>query len=124
MKKLTKREKFEMLLAVKEVAQNEMLVEFIGHELELLAKKSASGTGNRKPTKAQQENETLLVIIENHLVEVQEAKTIAEIQNEVQELAEFSNQKMSALLKKLVDSQKVEKFVEKKKTYFKAKTEA
>ena len=55
MKKMTKREKFELLLTIAEVQENEMLVEFINHELELLAKKNATGT-LRKPTKTQLEN--------------------------------------------------------------------
>ena len=46
-KKMTKREKFEMLKAIPEVSANEMLVEFIDHELDLLAKKNAS---EKKPT--------------------------------------------------------------------------
>jgi hypothetical protein len=33
MKKITKREKFEMLLAMESVKGNEMLVEFIEHEI-------------------------------------------------------------------------------------------
>ena len=50
--KLTKKEKFGMILAIEEVAQNEMLVDFINHELELLNKK-ASKSG---ATKGQKEN--------------------------------------------------------------------
>ena len=59
MKKLTKREKFQMLLEVVEVQANPVLVEFINHELELLARKNSTGS-LRKPTKTQQENEILL----------------------------------------------------------------
>ncbi len=121
MKKLTKKEKFEMILAIAEVRENTTLVEFINHELELLAKKNASGQGNRKPTKTQQENEILLAQIQDHLTEVQEAKTISEIIVGANLPSEISNQKMSALLKKLVDSEIVEKYTEKKKTYFKIK---
>jgi DNA-binding transcriptional regulator GbsR (MarR family) len=46
--------------------------------------------------------------------------TISEIQAEEEMLEGLTNQKMSALLKKLVDSQRVEKYIEKKKTFFKA----
>ena len=53
-KKLTKKEKFGMLLNIKEVAENEMLVEFINKELELLNKKN----GKNGQTKGQKENET------------------------------------------------------------------
>ena len=40
-KKITKREKFEMLRNIPAVAQNEMLVEFINKELELLNRKNS-----------------------------------------------------------------------------------
>lgn len=124
MKKLTKREKFEMLLQVQEVAENSTLVEFINHELELLAKKNASSTGNRKPTKVQQENGILLQEITDFFCNVAtEPQTISMLQQNVECLAELSNQKVSALLKKLVDSQILVKFVEKKKTYFSVPTE-
>jgi hypothetical protein len=119
MKKMTKREKFELLLTIAEVQENEMLVEFINHELELLAKKNATGT-LRKPTKTQIENENLIEVIFAKLQATGEGMTISEIQAEEEMLEGLTNQKMSALLKKLVDSQRVEKYIEKKKTFFKA----
>ena len=119
MKKMTKREKFELLLTITEVQENEMLVDFINHELELLAKKNATGA-LRKPTKTQIENENLIEVIFAKLQATGEGMTISEIQAEEEMLEGLTNQKMSALLKKLVDSQRVEKYVEKKKTFFKA----
>lgn len=122
MKKITKREKFEMMFAILEKGQDEnkeMLQEFISHELDLLAKKNASSQGNRKPTKTQQENESLLADITDYFVEVAtEPQTITDLQKNIESLQELSNQKISALLKKLVDSQILIKFIEKKKTYF------
>ena len=49
-KKLTKKEKFGMLLNIKEVAENEMLVEFINKELELLNKKNGKNGQTKGPT--------------------------------------------------------------------------
>lgn len=121
MKKLTKRDKFEMLLQVVEVQENEMLVEFINHELELLAKKNASATGTRKPTKTQQENESHLEEIRTFFNTTDDAFTISELQEKLEGFDELSNQKVSALLKKCVDNGNLEKFIEKKKTYFKRK---
>ena len=118
MKKMTKREKFGMLLSIEEVAKNEILVEFINHELELLDKKSASSKdGIRKPTKTQQENEVLQDLILQSM-EDEKLYTISDLQAEISELAELSNQKVSALLKKLVDTKKVIKTLEKRKTFF------
>ena len=51
--KMTKREKFERLLAMAQVKEDKISVEFIEHELELLAKKNSS---DKKPTKVQEEN--------------------------------------------------------------------
>ena len=39
-KKVTKRDNFNALLKIEEVASTEQLVEFVNHELELLDKKS------------------------------------------------------------------------------------
>jgi hypothetical protein len=54
--KLTKAQKFDMLLAIEEVKSNPILVEFINHEKELIAKKNAA---DRKPTKNQIANTAL-----------------------------------------------------------------
>ena len=48
--------------------------------------------------------------------------TITEIQTINGDLKELSNQKISALLKQLVDSDVVERIVDKKKTYFQIKS--
>lgn len=52
-KKPTKRDHFNALLDIPAVADNEALTAFINHELELLDRKNS---GEKKPTKAQQEN--------------------------------------------------------------------
>lgn len=48
--------------------------------------------------------------------------TITDIQTVNEDLKELSNQKISALLKQLVDSDVVERIVDKKKTYFQIKS--
>ena len=117
-KKITKREKFEMLKAL--VKDNAMLVEFIDHEIELLDKKKSNGNA-----KANEKMEKSVEIVYNALVSVGRAVTASELIAEkgltelVNESGVVSTQKVSALLKKLVDSGKVEKYTEKKKTYFK-----
>lgn len=55
-KKPTKRDHFNALLNIAEVKSNEGLVEFINHEIDLLNRKNST---EKKPTKAQQENEVL-----------------------------------------------------------------
>ena len=53
--KMTKREKFEMLKAIPAVAENEMLMEFIDHEMEILSRKNSPTA--KKPTANQLINE-------------------------------------------------------------------
>lgn len=117
-KKVTKREKFEMLKAL--VADNAMLVEFIDHEIELLDNKKSNG--NKKANeKVAKETE----IVYNALVSVGRAVSASELIAETDlsalenESGVVSTQKVSAMLKKLVESGRVEKFTDKKKTYFK-----
>ena len=113
-KKLTKKEKYGMVLDY--IKENEMLVEFITNEMELLSKKSA----RTAPTKTQVENEKIKEKIVATLVELDRYVTITEIQNANTELADLSNQKVSALLKQLYDNKMIEKMIDKKKAYFKA----
>ena len=116
-KKVTKREKFEMLKAMAEVQKNPMLMEFIDHELELLAKKNAS---EKKPTAQQMANEGLKQAIMDVLVADGGLMTVTDVQKSCEELAELSNQRVSALLRQLKDDGKVERVEEKRKAYFKA----
>ena len=111
MKKMTKK---EMFAQIKTRLTNAEEIAFIEHEIELLENK-ASGT--RKPTSTQVENEKLKGAIVEHLASVNEPLTIVDIQKGLG-LEEVSNQKMSALLKQLVDNGSVVKTYEKRKAYF------
>ena len=115
-KKITKREKFEMLKNMAEVQASPMLMEFIEHELELLAKKNAS---DKKPTAQQVANEGLKEVILNVLTENGGLMTITDIQKSAEELAELSNQRISALVRQMVGVS-VERVEDKRKAYFKA----
>ena len=114
---MTKREKFEMLMAIDEVNSNPILSEFIAHELELLAKKN---TSEKKPTAVQVANEGLKQTIMDVLMENGGLMTVTDIQKSCEELSELSNQKVSALIRQLKDDGKVEKIEDKRKSYFKA----
>lgn len=122
-KKMTKKDWFAMVIAVVENSESEKkaeMIEFLNHEVELLSKKN-SRTGQ---TKTQKENEVLLGQLELALAEFDRPITISEFMKESShEVATLSNQKLSALMKKLVDAKKVDKTVEKKKSYFSLKRE-
>ena len=91
--KLTKRDYFKMILEV--VEGNEQLTEFVNHELELLDKKASS----KSMTSNQKENEQIKARIVQTLVELGRPVTITELQANNGEMAQYSNQKLSAMLK-------------------------
>lgn len=119
-KKMTKKETINLLIDVlmgnKEVEDVQIFIDFLIHERELLERKSS----NSGQTKTQKENEILKEKIIETLKELNKFSTITEIQEKNTELADLSNQKISALLKQLVDTNVIEKVIEKKKAYFKA----
>jgi len=116
-KKVTKRERFEM---VKEIVlnaglENEVeMVEFLDNEINLLNKKRASGA----KTATQKENEVLVEKLYEVLAEIGRPVTVSELQKENEEFGAMSNQKVSALMKKLKDAGRVNKVDDKKKAYF------
>ena len=117
-KKMTKKETINLLIDVlvgnKEVEDVQIFVDFLVHERELLEKKSS----NSGQTKTQKENETIKEKIVATLRELDKPVIITEIQGANEELANYSNQKISALLTQLVNSQVVKRVVDKKKAYF------
>lgn len=113
-KKITKRERFESLLKLSQVQADPGLVDFINHELELLAKKNSA---DKKPTAAQVANEGIKsAILEG--MEENRLYTITDIQKNVPACAELSNQKVSALVRQLKDDGLIVKTEDKRKSYF------
>lgn len=117
MKKLTNVLALEMVLAMEEVKSNQELVEKLTKMKEQFEKKNNSSTGSKKLTKTQIENEE----IKAQILEVMtsEPKAIKELQAENESLAEYTNQKLSALLKQLVGENKVKRIEEKRVAKFK-----
>ena len=114
-KKMTKRDYFNALKAIKEVSANADLVKFIDHELELLDRKNASDrklSGNALTNVGLREE-----IVEILTNEPERLFTATEIQKAMK--GEYSNQRVSALLKQLRTEGKVEKVEEKRKSFFK-----
>ena len=109
--KITKKEMFTMIKA--QVKDNAEMVAFIDHEIELLDKKAS----NKKATKTQEANvgikSTILTVLEGA-----EPMTVTEMQGASAELGELSNQKVSALVRQLVEAGKVVKTIDKKVSRF------
>lgn len=116
-RKITKKERFEMIkeIVLNACVENEAeMIEFIDNEINLLNKKRASGA----KTATQKENEVLVERLYEVLAEIRRPVTVSELQKENDEFGAMSNQKVSALMKKLADAGKVDKTVDKKKSYF------
>ena len=116
MTKMTKREWFEELKNVvfaSDYERKDEAMGFLKHEIELLNKKSSKET----MTKTQKENVEVIKKIKAVLETFENPVTITEMQK-TDELSEYSNQKLSALLKKLVSAGEVVRTEEKKKAYF------
>jgi hypothetical protein len=112
--KLTKAQKYAMLKAIPSVAENSILVEFIDHEMELLAKKNAS---EKKPTAQQTANEGIKSAIVKGMA-VGKQYTITDIIKTIPECAELTNQRVSNLVRQLIAEGKVVRTEEKRKAYF------
>ena len=116
-KKITKREKFEMIAQITEVAENPMLAEFVAHELDLLARKNASGVG--KQTATQKANEELKsAIVEEMSKEPNRLFSISEMIKIFPCCADLSLPKVTALVTQLAKAEVVQRVEEKRKAYF------
>jgi len=115
-KKLTKRDHFEALLKLSEVQADPAMVEFINHEIELLAKKNA---GDKKPTANQIANDGYKdIILAEMTANPDKLYTVTDLIKNVDDLGDLTNQRVSALLRQMIDANKVEKIVDKRKSYF------
>ncbi len=111
--KMTQKDFYKEIIELAQANGREDIVEFCKGRIEVLAKKS----GNRKPTKTQEENKSLKELVRNALVELGSG-TVTEIQKSDEVLSELSNQKVSALLRQMIEVGEVEKTTDKKKSYF------
>ena len=80
-----------------------------------LAKRNSNG--KKGMTKTQKENEVIKEVILNVLADHDERMTVSDMIAD-ERLNGYTNQKISALLRQLVDKEMVEKTMEKRKAYF------
>lgn len=111
-KKMTK---IEMFAQIKTRLTNPEEIAFVEHEIELLENKKSSV---RKPTANQVANENFMNVIVEVLEQTNKPMTISEIQEHNESLALLTNQRVSALLTKLISSGTVVRTTEKRKAYF------
>lgn len=111
--KITKREVIGMMMKEEVVKANPTYVAYLENELALLDKKAQ----NKKATKTQEQNVGIKAIILKVLATIGSG-TVTDIQNGNEELSTLSNQKVSALVRQLVESGEVVKTTDKKKSIF------
>ena len=111
--KITKREVIGMMLNEEVVKANPTYVAYLENELALLNKKAS----NKKATKTQEKNVGIKATILEVLAIIGSG-TVTDIQNGNAELSALSNQKVSALIRQLVESGEVVRTTDKKKSIF------
>ena len=121
-KKVTKAQRFNDIKAMlngESVAYGtdvETAMAFIDHEIELLMKKNNSG--EKKPTKTQEENIVHKTRIADYLRMQEEGVTVTQVLKAIPEFADFSNQKVARLMRDMLEAGQVTKEVVKGKSLF------
>ena len=115
-KKMTKKDYFAILRAsYPATAENyDEVIAFIDHEVDLLNRKNSA---DKKPTAQQVANDGIKTAIAEGMAP-NRLYTVTEIQKEVAECAELSNQRVSALLRQMVADGIVVRTEDKRKAYF------
>jgi hypothetical protein len=112
-KKITKAQMFAMIKA--KVADDDTMVEFLNHEIELLDKKASY---KRKVNdKKQIENDAIKAEILT-VLSASNGMTSTEVMKSTEVLSAYSNQKISTMLHQLVADNKVRNYKEKKSSLF------
>ena len=101
-------------IAMKSVEDNKEVYEKLEALKESISKKNSA---ERKPTATQKANEGYKEAILSFM-EVDKKYTISELMKSVVEIADLSNQRVSALVRQLKESGLVERTEEKRKAYF------
>jgi DNA-binding HxlR family transcriptional regulator len=117
--KITKKEMFKRIqdtIATVEmdVAEKELYIEFLASQIKLLEKRSSA---TRKPTQKQLENEEYKATIKTYIDST--PRTVTEIMQLEDSLSALSNQKVTQLLRQLVEEGSVTRVVDERKSYYK-----
>lgn len=97
----------------------ETLSDEVRNKLTVLRDQTAKrNSADAKPTKTQLANEAIKDAILAALAVVGKPVTISELQEADAALSDMTNQKVSALVRQLVEAGKVRKDIEKRKSYF------
>ncbi len=113
-KKMTKAQMFAQIKANHNLSADE--IAFIDHELELLAKKNSA---EKRPTAQQTANAGIATaILDVMTANPNQLFTITELMKRVPACVELTNQRVSAIVRGMVEAGKVERIEDKRKAYF------
>ena len=124
-KKTTKKEMFNTIIALVQEIEDldldfdtEKIIAFAQYEIEMLEKKASSKS--KKDKEKDKADEVLMTIIHETLTGStgMTASEILKANATREEFEDISNQKVSALLKKMVEREEVKKFTDKRKSFF------
>jgi hypothetical protein len=110
--KMTQKEMFAEIIAVAKEIDRQDIVEFCEGRIEVLNRKSAS-----RKTKVNKEDEALKEAVMS-VLSSGEKLTVTAIMRANELLGQQSNQKVSAILRKLIAEEKVDKLKDKKTSLF------
>ena len=116
-KKMTKKEMFTLIAKLN--ADNAEIVDFCNHEIELLDRKKSQGNAKaNEKMDMQVELVYKALVLVNRPIKVSELIAETDLSALENDSGTVSSQKVSALLKKLVDSKRVKRIEDKKNTLF------
>lgn len=115
-KKMTKKDYFAILRATYPASADnyDEVIAFIDHEVDLLNRKNSA---DKKPTAQQVANDGIKSAIAEGM-SPNRLYTVTEIQKEIAECNELSNQRVSALLRQMKDDGIIVRTEDKRKAYF------
>lgn len=114
--KLTKKQKFEMLMDIDAIKNSPILSEFVAHELELLVKKNASKSN--KTTAKQEQNSAIGEQVVDFMLS-DTLYTMSELLKKVPGLPEdMSLPRLTRIVTDMVNDGRIVRTVDKRKAYF------
>lgn len=117
-KKLTKIDRYNVLLTFEEVKADPDMISFIEHEIELLQNKRTNANGEKKLTAQQVANAKVGELVKEYLA-VNERATIGEMFKNIAGLPEeMTTQRLTAIVSAMVRANEIERTMDKRVAYF------
>ena len=117
-KKMTKIDRYNVLLTFEEVKADSDMVSFIEHEIELLQNKRTNANGEKKLTAQQVANAKVGELVKEYLA-VNERATIGEMFKNIAGLPEeMTTQRLTAIVSAMVRTNEIDRTMDKRVAYF------